>query len=398
MALALGSLGLLIYDHFARTNLLALGLAAAAILAIMVRLAMTHRNSRTNIVDTRHQARTDSLTGCGTGSRWQRDLERVLGGPEPHVLLLFDLDGFKNYNDSYGHPAGDALLARLGARLAATVAETASRIGSAATSSACSRHGPPSEPPTALIERARAALCEQGEGFTVGASCGHAALPAEASNAADALRVADRRLYAEKNSGRDLARGSRARACCDGRSTNATRDARRHVDDVARLAARVAQRLGLDHDEVERVAIAAELHDIGKIAIPRSILHKPGPLDDDEWAFMRRHTLIGERIAHGAPALAGVAELIRSSHERWDGTGYPDRLTGDAIPLGAQIVFVCDAYAAMTTARSYKPAMSGAEALAELQPTPAPSSPPPSSARSTPNTPRRPPPELPRSD
>ena len=101
-----------------------------------------------------------------------------------------------------------------------------------------------------------------------------------------------------------------------------------HTAEVAALAVDIARHLGLDDDEVERVAIAAELHDIGKIAIPRSILLKPGPLDDDEWEFIRRHTLIGERIAQSAPALAGVAGLIRSSHERWDGTGYPDQLAG----------------------------------------------------------------------
>ena len=365
VALAVGSLGLLVYDHFARTNLLALALATAAICAIMVRLALTHRHSRTNIVDTRHLARTDALTGMWNRLAFQRDLELALEGLDSHVLLLFDLDGFKNYNDSYGHPAGDALLARLGARLAATVAEhgAAYRIGG--DEFCVLAPWPAAEPPTALLERARAALCEDGEGFTVGASCGHAALPADASNAADALRVADRRLYAEKNSGRVSARAQSARVLrralneCDATLGE-------HVDDVAGLAACVAQRLGLDHDEVERVATAAELHDIGKIAIPRSILHKPGPLDDDEWAFMRRHTLIGERIAQGAPALAGVASMIRSSHERWDGTGYPDQLRADQIPLGAQIVFVCDSYAAMITERSYKPAMSRADALAEL--------------------------------
>ena len=115
------------------------------------------------------------------------------------------------------------------------------------------------------------------------------------------------------------------------------------------------------------MAIAAELHDIGKIAIPRSILDKPGPLDEDEWSFVRRHTLIGERITQSAPALSGVAALIRSSHERWDGRGYPDGLAGEQIPLGSQIVFVCDAYSAMTSERSYQSPMSEAEACAELR-------------------------------
>jgi HD-GYP domain-containing protein (c-di-GMP phosphodiesterase class II) len=137
-----------------------------------------------------------------------------------------------------------------------------------------------------------------------------------------------------------------------------------HTGDVA---AQVARRLGLDDDEVERIATAAELHDVGKIAIPRSILAKPAALDAEEWVFMRRHTLIGERIAQAAPALVGVAGLIRSSHERWDGAGYPDGLAGDEIPLGAQILFVCDSFSAMTTDRCYKAGMSQEEALEELR-------------------------------
>jgi two-component system cell cycle response regulator len=179
------------------------------------------------------------------------------------------------------------------------------------------------------------------------------------------MRVADRRLYAEKNSGRVSARIQSAQVL---RRALEAWDAElgEHTGDVAALASHVARRLGLDDDEIERVATAAELHDIGKIAIPRSILRKPGPLDDEEWAFMRRHTLIGERIAQGAPALVGVAGLIRSSHERWDGTGYPDRLAAGAIPLGAQVLFVCDSFAAMTADRVYKPGVSEDEAIAEL--------------------------------
>ena len=94
---------------------------------------------------------------------------------------------------------------------------------------------------------------------------------------------------------------------------------------------------------------AAELHDVGKMAIPDEILHKPGPLTDDEWAFVRQHTIIGERILSAAPALLPVAKLVRASHEHWDGSGYPDGLAGEAIPLGARIVAVCDAFDAMTT-------------------------------------------------
>jgi HD-GYP domain-containing protein (c-di-GMP phosphodiesterase class II) len=115
------------------------------------------------------------------------------------------------------------------------------------------------------------------------------------------------------------------------------------------------------------VARAAELHDVGKIAVPDAIIDKPGPLDPVEWSFVRRHPLIGERILLAAPALRPVARLVRSSHERWDGAGYPDGLCGDEIPLGARVVSVCDAFEAMTTDRPYREAISEDEALDELR-------------------------------
>jgi HD-GYP domain-containing protein (c-di-GMP phosphodiesterase class II) len=112
---------------------------------------------------------------------------------------------------------------------------------------------------------------------------------------------------------------------------------------------------------------AAELHDVGKIAIPDSILHKPGPLDAREQEFMRRHTIIGESILNAAPALAGAGGLVRSSHERYDGTGYPDGLLAEEIPLPSRIIFVCDSFQAMTTDRPYRQAMNEDDALAELR-------------------------------
>ena len=364
--LALASLALLVYDHFHPVNLLAVVLSAAALVAVLIRLSLTHRESRSNLVTTRVQARTDSLTGLGNRFALQRALDHALSDPAPHALLLFDLDGFKNYNDSYGHPAGDALLTRLGTGLAAATASDGSAYRVGGDEFCVLAAWPADHAPDALVERARAALCEQGEAFTIGASAGYALLPGDAADADEAMRVADRRLYAEKHSGRMSARLQSAGVL---RSALSEWDAELagHTNDVAELSVQVARRLGLDEDDVERVAIAADLHDIGKIAIPRSILHKPGPLDDDEWDYMRRHTLIGERIVQSAPALVGVSGLIRSSHERWDGNGYPDGIAGDDIPLGSQIVLVCDAYAAMTTERCYKPAMTPADALAELR-------------------------------
>ncbi len=121
--------------------------------------------------------------------------------------------------------------------------------------------------------------------------------------------------------------------------------------------------------ESARAAVrhAAELHDIGKVGIPDAVLHKPGPLDEAEWAFMRQHTLIGERILLAADDLAPVARVVRSSHESYDGTGYPDGLAGDAIPIESRIVLVCDAYDAMTTDRAYRRSIGHRAAVAELR-------------------------------
>jgi HD-GYP domain-containing protein (c-di-GMP phosphodiesterase class II) len=123
----------------------------------------------------------------------------------------------------------------------------------------------------------------------------------------------------------------------------------------------------MDDVAVANLVRAAELHDVGKIAIPDSILHKPGPLDPQEQEFMRRHTIIGESILNAAPALAGAGGLVRSSHERYDGAGYPDGLHEEEIPLPSRIIFVCDSFQAMTTDRPYRQAMDEYDALAELR-------------------------------
>jgi HD-GYP domain-containing protein (c-di-GMP phosphodiesterase class II) len=140
-----------------------------------------------------------------------------------------------------------------------------------------------------------------------------------------------------------------------------------HLVEVAQLSSATARAMHLPHHEVKRIELAAELHDVGQTAIPDAILTKPGPLDDAERAVMLRHPRIGERIVRAAPALARTADLVRASHERYDGLGYPDRLPGTAIPLGARIIAVCDAYVKMVTEQPYERALAPADALAELR-------------------------------
>jgi two-component system cell cycle response regulator len=173
-------------------------------------------------------------------------------------------------------------------------------------------------------------------------------------------------MYGQKNAGRTSAtRQSKAvlvRALSE-RNPELFTD----FQGLAELAESTARRLGLSAEEVEQIGHATELHDIGKVAIPDAILAKPGALDPHEWEFIRRHTLIGERIITAAPALHAVARLVRSSHERWDGTGYPDRLAEQMIPLGARVVGVADAFNAMTSERPYSSATAPALAIYELR-------------------------------
>jgi putative nucleotidyltransferase with HDIG domain len=140
----------------------------------------------------------------------------------------------------------------------------------------------------------------------------------------------------------------------------------RHTQDVVGLAVEVAAKLGVAGEELRAVELGALLHDIGKIRVPDSILNKPGPLSDEEWDVMRRHPEAGARILAPITSLRDAAPVVRSSHERWDGTGYPDGLAGEAIPLGARIVAVCDAYCAMVESRPYRRALTVQEARREL--------------------------------
>lgn len=140
-----------------------------------------------------------------------------------------------------------------------------------------------------------------------------------------------------------------------------------HSVEVARLARLTALRLGVSHQEVDRIELAALLHDVGKATVHDSLLSKPGALNAEEWEIMRRHTLVGERIVRGSATLAHAAGLVRSSHEHVDGSGYPDGLEGEAIPLGARIISVCDAFDAMISDCPYRAAVPRLLALAELR-------------------------------
>ncbi len=139
-----------------------------------------------------------------------------------------------------------------------------------------------------------------------------------------------------------------------------------HASQIAELAASVCAQLRIPAAKTRMIRLGALLHDIGKIGVPEAILHKDGPLDADEWIVMQEHPRIGARILEPVPYFADLVPLVASSHERYDGEGYPDRLAGDAIPLGSRVIAVCDAFHAMTEDRVYRKAMPVEEALREI--------------------------------
>jgi two-component system, cell cycle response regulator len=366
-ASGLTGIALLTYDHFDRVNKISLLLGSAALLLVVVRTALLFYENQRMIARIHIEARTDPLTGLRNRRSLMDDLaaELELATPErPRAIVLFDLDGFKEYNDAFGHPAGDGLLARLGMRLADVVQGhgRAYRLGG---DEFCVllRPGPGGVEPLALA--CVAALSESGEGFDVTTSHGAVLAPAEARTATEALQLADRRMYARKGD-RRLSAVSQSRDVLLRTLSETRPDLHAHLRGTAELARAVGRELGMRPEALDEVERAAQLHDVGKMAIPDAILEKAGPLDDAEWSFVRRHTIIGERILLAAPALRSAARLVRASHERWDGLGYPDGLAGEDIPLGARVVAACDAYHAMTTDRPHRPRKSSPEALAEL--------------------------------
>jgi len=365
---ALVALGLLVYGNAAGMNTLALVLASLTLVATITRMALTFRDNVQMVAHRTEQALTDSLTGLGNRRSLMHDLERTLESTmlEPCMLLLFDLDGFKRYNDSYGHPAGDALLVGLGQKLAAAVRPygTAYRLGGDEFCTLVTT-GPPG--PDAIASRLAESLQEDGGGWHIGASFGSVLLPLEASEAAAALQIADQRMYDSKGSSRRSSVTEQTRDVLLEVERVREPDLRDHSCDVARLSRCVGERLGVVGVELDELAQAAELHDIGKMAVPEAILRKPGHLDAAEWAFMRQHTVIGERMLNAAPSLAPLAPLVRASHERWDGRGYPDGLAGEAIPLAARIIAVCDAFHAMISDRPYRAPLAAEAALDELR-------------------------------
>jgi diguanylate cyclase (GGDEF)-like protein len=336
-----------------------------------------------------HRARTDELTGTYNRRHFTEVAEAALADPSDRcALLLLDADHFKHVNDIYGHIVGDAVLVEFTRRLQDALGpdDCLARWGGEEFAVLLRRVESDAE----LHWRAdrlrnviaRTPIDAAGVRLRLTVSMGAVRAAGELENLDALIDAADRCLYDAKRHGRnrvslvphleDVDGIGEPEAICVARALAIVAAAQEgapqgHPEQVAALSGQTAQRLGLPVDVVLRCRLGGWLHDIGKAAIPAAIINKPGPLDDDEWAAMRTHPAVGEAIVREVAAIRDAAPAVRHHHERYDGTGYPDRLAGNAIPIEARIIGAADAYAAITGVRVYSPARSPEDAAAELR-------------------------------
>ena len=331
--------------------------------------------------------RLDSVTGMLSAhafrGRLGEELVRARRYQRPLTLAVLAIDDFTAIETRHGFKAGDELMAALAKRLGQTTRshDLVGRTGRAEfaillpdTSADDAQEG---------LGRLLIELEALGESIVsgAGASMGLAGLEREMS--AEGLLATARIAceHAERTGGGRAVVASELEGAAQETARALQRDAiealavalterdrytGEHSNAVIEMAAAVARYMGLRATEVERIRSAALLHDIGKVAIPDEILHKPGPLTDEEWMLMREHPVVGERILSVLPGMSAVARIVRHEHERWDGGGYPDGLVADQIPLGSRIIIAADTYHAITSDRPYRAARSHTEAIDEL--------------------------------
>ena len=336
-------------------------------------------------------ALTDPLTGLGNHRHFHDRLERELADSRaqgyPLSLCLVDIDDFKRVNDRFGHPGGDKVLAQMATNL--RQGGEAFRLGGDefAVLMPGLKGQQAFSAANSIVERVASLDLEHIGTITV--SAGLATYPVQGVGRDELIRLADSALYWAKEHGKNQVRAyrpdvvelaelrrlaagpdraARYRAAASLAKAVDARDVYTgsHSERVGELAARIATRMGADAELIELIRLAGSLHDLGKLAIPEEILRKPAPLTEAERLVLERHPQIGFRMLESL-GVDPVADWVLHHHERWDGGGYPDGLPAERIPLGARIIFVADAYDAMTSDRVYRRRLSAHDALAELQ-------------------------------
>jgi len=363
---------------------------SAALVGPVVAIALYQRSVHRELKAMR-LALTDPLTGLGNHRYFYEQLERSLVQAESsgvHVALcLFDVDDFKELNDAHGHPVGDDFLVAIASRLRQD--GEAFRLGGDEFAVLLVGSGEAEALRIAEGVLDRVGRVNAGNGVALSVSAGIAVYPAVGVERSELMRVADSALYLAKEHGKgrvrayrpDLLEPAELRSLAEGPDRAARLSAAASlahaVDDrdaytgshsymVGELSARLAGCMGLGGDQVELARLAGSLHDLGKLAIPEEILRKPGPLSEAERLVLERHPQIGFRMLDSL-GVEPVASWVLHHHERWDGEGYPARLGKERIPLGSRILFVADAYDAMTTDRVYRSRLSHERAMAELE-------------------------------
>jgi diguanylate cyclase (GGDEF)-like protein len=323
----------------------------------------------------------EMLTPAAFRAQLELDVQRAERYRRPLSVLLLDIDGFRSINLEHGLGTGDAVLLAVAKSIGGQTRahDLACRMGGDEFVVLLPETG--SEGALGAAERIVVGLeaVQTGPVRGVRVSVGIAALRT-GQRPEQLLAAAQRALEQARAAG-----GGRT-ALSAGEGEELTPDPTHgevvaalasalqerdrytgdHSESVVDVAGRVGEALAMPEEEIARLRTAALLHDIGKVGVPDEILHKPGSLDPAEWEVMRQHPVIGERILRAIPGLGRVARIVRHEHERWDGQGYPDGLSGEDIPLASRVILACDAYHAMTSERPYRQAMAHSDAIAEL--------------------------------
>jgi two-component system, cell cycle response regulator len=368
VAFVLVGVGLLVYDHLnQRVPALVFWLTLGLIVTVFVRMVETNRRQSQTLAKQRRDALNDQVTGLRNRGSLEADLHAAAAAPgEGWVLVLLELEGIEAHNDRLGYNAGDEVLRGCARQLVDAVVPLEGIAYRVAASRLAVLVPIGGRELGEVVLAATGSLQSDDRDTAVGLSYGEVRIPAEAMDPDAAFQVVGRRLAAHRQRRH---RSARRQAHAVLMAALGARDP--ELRDRLRIAAyraiALARRFDLDRERIDDIALAAELQEIGLLAVPEVVLRKETGLDEVETAMIRSHTVEGERIIAAAPGLASVAALVRSSAEHYDGSGYPDGLAGDAIPLGSRLISVAVAFAAMTSPRSGREPMGHGEALAELR-------------------------------
>ncbi len=349
---------------------------------LALQIAMPIENSRL-YVGVEQRARVDEITGLFNRrhleERFREEIERHARHNNLLSFLMLDLDSFKTYNDMYGHPSGDQVLNKIGKIIKSSIRGTDQAFRYGGDEFAVILPETTVDDAYMVAERTRKCIAAtmEAQGIAVTCSGGLSSYPADGMMYGELVTMADTALYYAKSTGGNriypsskILSESATKVGIDARRTGlstvyalaAAVDAKDHYTyghsrKVNTYAVALAEAIGLSPEEVSRISAGALLHDIGKIGIPDKVLTKKGKLDETDWIAIKSHPILGANIVRNVPGLIPCVNSVLYHHEWWDGTGYPEGLEGDKIPLDARILAIADAFAAMGSARPYRGAL-----------------------------------------